>query len=427
MLGQMGRGKRRAEHQAERPAPGLPALPGPGAAHRCAGPPRRSGRRWSGSAPIRARSPRCWSIPSCAGSGSGARRATTSPRSGSAPGPHRLAVRLVPPGDQAGRGPRPAVRGRAAAVRPRARQRARPAGRRSRCGRSPGSRSRASPSAVYGVVRAMIAQLALFHSPDDVRISVCASPGPDALVGVDQVAAAQHAPDRGRRRRAGAPDGAEPAAARGACSAPTWPAGRRSRPAGRRRCPSHVVIVDGGQALADSRLGSDGVDGAVIIDVVPSAARRAGRDDRADPAPAASPPRAPRCSPGTGPAPRCARRSACPTRCRWPRPTRWPGSWRRCGPAPAARPTTRWPPTPTLTSLLGIAEPVRPRRAGAVAAAGAAQPAAGADRHRRRRPARSSWTSRSPRRAAWARTAWSSAPPARASPSCCARWCSAWP
>ena len=31
------------------------------------------------------------------------------------------------------------------------------------------------PEAVYGMLRAMIAQLAIFHSPDDVRISVCAS------------------------------------------------------------------------------------------------------------------------------------------------------------------------------------------------------------------------------------------------------------
>lgn len=31
------------------------------------------------------------------------------------------------------------------------------------------------PEAVYGMLRAMIAQIAIFHSPDDVRISVCAS------------------------------------------------------------------------------------------------------------------------------------------------------------------------------------------------------------------------------------------------------------
>ena len=53
------------------------------------------------------------------------------------------------------------------------------------------------------------------------------------------------------------------------------------------------------------------------------------------------------------------------------------------------------------------------------------RPAAGADRGRRGRHARSSWTSRSPRRAAWARTACSSAPPAPARANCCARWCSA--
>src|SRR6202035_2684136 len=31
------------------------------------------------------------------------------------------------------------------------------------------------PEAVYGMLRAMIAQLAVVHSPDDVRICVCAS------------------------------------------------------------------------------------------------------------------------------------------------------------------------------------------------------------------------------------------------------------
>ena len=45
----------------------------------------RSGRRWNGPAPSRAPSRPCSSIPSCDGSGSGGRPATTSPRSASAP------------------------------------------------------------------------------------------------------------------------------------------------------------------------------------------------------------------------------------------------------------------------------------------------------------------------------------------------------
>ena len=53
------------------------------------------------------------------------------------------------------------------------------------------------------------------------------------------------------------------------------------------------------------------------------------------------------------------------------------------------------------------------------------RPAAGADRRRPATAARSSWTSRSRRRTAWARTACSSARPARARASCCAPWC--WP
>ena len=52
------------------------------------------------------------------------------------------------------------------------------------------------PETVRGLVRAMIAQIAAFHSPDDVRICSLRLARPDALLGVGQVAAAHDAPDR---------------------------------------------------------------------------------------------------------------------------------------------------------------------------------------------------------------------------------------
>jgi DNA segregation ATPase FtsK/SpoIIIE, S-DNA-T family len=124
------------------------------------------------------------------------------------------------------------------------------------------------PEAVQGMVRAMIAQLAIFHSPDDVRISVCAS-----------------------RERIGLwhwikwlPHNMHPtevdAAGPVRLMAPSLPqleamigaelAGRQPFAPGRSAAlPLHVVIVDGGEGLADSRLGTDGVDGAVIVDLTP--------------------------------------------------------------------------------------------------------------------------------------------------------------
>ncbi len=109
------------------------------------------------------------------------------------------------------------------------------------------------------------------------------------------------------------------------------------------------------------------------------------------------------------------------------RPTRWPASSPRCALDTAAAQTEdRSTADLGLPDLLGVA---RPGRAGPRPARGARAPSATGCACRsasaRRRTGRRS-TSRSPRRAAWARTGWSSGRPARASPSCCARWCSAW-
>ena len=125
--------------------------------------------------------------------------------------------------------------------------------------------------AVYGVLRAMVAQLAVFHSPDDVRICVCASR--DRMRWWQWIKWLPH------NMHPTEADAAGPVR----LMAPSLPmietllgadlASRAPFSPGRSAAlPLDVVIVDGGQALADSRLGSDGVDGAVIIEVAPSVA-----------------------------------------------------------------------------------------------------------------------------------------------------------
>jgi DNA segregation ATPase FtsK/SpoIIIE, S-DNA-T family len=124
------------------------------------------------------------------------------------------------------------------------------------------------PEAVYGMLRAMIAQLALFHSPDDLRISVCASR--ERMRWWQWIKWLPHnmhptEVDAAGPVRLMAPSlpqlegmiGAELAAR------PPFTPGRSAA------LPLHVVIVDGGDQMADSRLGTDGIEGAVVIDLTP--------------------------------------------------------------------------------------------------------------------------------------------------------------
>ena len=131
------------------------------------------------------------------------------------------------------------------------------------------------PEAVYGMLRATVAQLAVFNSPDDVRICVCASrermrwwqwikwlphnmhpteidaagpvrlmapslPQLETMIGADLAGRPQYAPGRSAT------------------------------------LPLYVVIVDGGEGVLDSRLGTDGVEGAVVIDLTPAPAAAPG-------------------------------------------------------------------------------------------------------------------------------------------------------
>ncbi len=123
------------------------------------------------------------------------------------------------------------------------------------------------PEAVYAMLRAMIAQLAIFHSPDDVRISVCASR--------DQMRWWQWIKWLPHNMHPTEADAAGPVR----LMAPSLPqleamlgadlASRAQFSPGRSATlPFHVVIVDGGEGITDSRLGTDGIEGTVVIDLV---------------------------------------------------------------------------------------------------------------------------------------------------------------
>ncbi len=124
------------------------------------------------------------------------------------------------------------------------------------------------PEAVHAMVRAMIAQLAIFHSPDDVRISVCASP--ERMLWWQWIKWLPH------NMHPTETDGAGPVRLM-TSSLPRLEAligaeldGRPPfTPGSSAARPFHVLLVDGGEQPADSRLGTEGVEGAVVIDLTP--------------------------------------------------------------------------------------------------------------------------------------------------------------
>ncbi|MFI6178671.1 type VII secretion protein EccCa [Nonomuraea sp. NPDC051191] len=127
------------------------------------------------------------------------------------------------------------------------------------------------PALVRDLVRAMIAQMAVFHSPDDMRIMVCASKEwmshwewvkwlphalhPEETDGAGQVRLmAENLAQLDRlvggelKERARFKPGASPDA-----------------------LPYHVLILDGGHVPQDSQLGADAIDGVTVIDLTNSA------------------------------------------------------------------------------------------------------------------------------------------------------------
>jgi len=123
------------------------------------------------------------------------------------------------------------------------------------------------PEAVYGLVRAMIAQLATLHSPDDVRIAVCASAErmrwwqwikwlPHNLHPDEQDAAGpirlMHESLRDLEIM---------------LSADIKDRSRFSPGVSSSDLPYQVVIVDGGEPSFESQIAADGVSGVAVIDL----------------------------------------------------------------------------------------------------------------------------------------------------------------
>ncbi|WP_131739492.1 type VII secretion protein EccCa [Actinomadura roseirufa] len=121
--------------------------------------------------------------------------------------------------------------------------------------------------AVRGMVRSMVAQLTAFHSPDDVRVSVCASP--EAMPHWDWVKWLPHA------MHPSVTDAAGPVRLMaGSLVELEHLFGNEVKDRARftpglsqNDLPYHVVIVDGGAVTPDSQLGSDGIEGVCVIDL----------------------------------------------------------------------------------------------------------------------------------------------------------------
>ncbi|MFC5752118.1 type VII secretion protein EccCa [Actinomadura rugatobispora] len=122
-------------------------------------------------------------------------------------------------------------------------------------------------SAVREMVRAMVAQLVAFHTPDDVRLSICAAPErvrdwewakwlPHCLHPDEQDAAGPV------RLFAGSLTDLERLLDDDLKDRPRFSPGVDAQD-----LPFHVVIVDGGTVTPDSQLGADGIKGVCVIDL----------------------------------------------------------------------------------------------------------------------------------------------------------------
>ncbi|MGV9304762.1 type VII secretion protein EccCa [Nonomuraea sp. NPDC003727] len=121
--------------------------------------------------------------------------------------------------------------------------------------------------AIRGLVRAMIAQMVVFHSPDDLRILVCA--GKESMAHWDWVKWLPHAlhPDQtdlaGQVRLM-----AENLSELDRLVGGELKERARFKPgAPADSLPYHVVIVDGGYVPHDSQLGMDAIQGVTLIDL----------------------------------------------------------------------------------------------------------------------------------------------------------------
>ncbi|MFI6514815.1 type VII secretion protein EccCa [Spirillospora sp. NPDC050679] len=128
------------------------------------------------------------------------------------------------------------------------------------------------PEAVYGMVRALLAQIAAFHSPDDVRIAVCASR--DRMPWWQWIKWLPH------NQHPTEHDAAGPVRLMSESMATLeamFGAEVKDRPRfqpglSQDDLPYYVIIMDGGQASYDSQLAADGLEGVCVIDLTGSVA-----------------------------------------------------------------------------------------------------------------------------------------------------------
>ncbi|KAB8186553.1 type VII secretion protein EccCa [Microbispora catharanthi] len=123
------------------------------------------------------------------------------------------------------------------------------------------------PTAMRELVRAVIAQLVVFHSPDDMRIMICASkewmPHWEWVKWLPHALHPEQADAAGQVRLM-----AENLAHLDALVGEELRERARFRPgASAEALPYHVVIVDGGHVPHDSQLGSDAIQGVTVIDL----------------------------------------------------------------------------------------------------------------------------------------------------------------
>jgi S-DNA-T family DNA segregation ATPase FtsK/SpoIIIE len=130
------------------------------------------------------------------------------------------------------------------------------------------------PEAVYGMLRAMIAQIAVFHSPDEVRICVCASR--DRMRWWQWIKWLPHNMHPTETDAAGPVRLMAPSLVQLEAMLGTEISARGPFSPTRSVLPLLVVIVDGAEGQGDSRLSTDGVEGAVIIDLTQAGAATPG-------------------------------------------------------------------------------------------------------------------------------------------------------
>ncbi|MEV0403560.1 type VII secretion protein EccCa [Actinoallomurus sp. NPDC050550] len=126
------------------------------------------------------------------------------------------------------------------------------------------------PETTRGLVRAMIAQIASFHSPDDVRICVCASP--ERMSHWEWVKWLPHSMHPSENDAAGpvrlitrSLSELESLLGQEVKDRPRFSPGLTQDD-----LPYHIVIVDGGMVTPDSQIGADGIDGVCVIDLTGS-------------------------------------------------------------------------------------------------------------------------------------------------------------